>query len=142
MKITYPVLFTETSNGYLVEVPDLNVYTEGETIQDAISMARDIISVTIVSMEEHNDVIPVPSSPQNIDAKNGTFANEGNSFLSIVDVDITEYRKMVDTKPVRRNVSLPSWLNYEAERSGINVSGVLQDALISVLGLQNKYATK
>jgi post-segregation antitoxin (ccd killing protein) len=30
---------------------------------------------------------------------------------------------------VRRNVSLPAWLDAEAARSGINVSAVLQDAL-------------
>ena len=30
---------------------------------------------------------------------------------------------------VRRNVSLPSWLNVEAEKAGVNVSAVLQAAL-------------
>lgn len=68
-----------------------------------------------------------------------TFATEGKCFTSIVDADISEYRKSVDTRPVRRNVSLPCWLNHEADRSGINVSKVLQEALISVLGLTNKY---
>ena len=41
--------------------------------------------------------------------------------LTYVDVDFTEYRKKVDTKTVRRNVALLSWLNYEAEHAGIKI---------------------
>ena len=48
----------------------------------------------------------------------------------------TEYRKKVDTKTVRRNVTLPSWLNCEAEHAGINVSRVLQEALMNVLNVK------
>lgn len=33
-------------------------------------------------------------------------------------------------------VALPSWLNYEAEHAGINVSRVLQEALVNVLQLE------
>ena len=56
--------------------------------------------------------------------------------LTYVDVDFTECRKKVDTKTVRRNVALPSWLNYEAEHAGINVSRVLQEALMDVLNVK------
>lgn len=44
-------------------------------------------------------------------------------------------RRKIDTKTVRRNVVLPSWLNYEAEYAGINVSRVLQEALMNVLNV-------
>jgi post-segregation antitoxin (ccd killing protein) len=50
-----------------------------------------------------------------------------------VDIDFSEYRKKIDNKTIRRNVALPSWLNYEAEHSGINVSRTLQEALITTL---------
>ena len=43
-----------------------------------------------------------------------------------------------DTKTVRRNVALPSWLNYEAERAGVNVSMILQEALMSTLKLEKR----
>ena len=52
--------------------------------------------------------------------------------------DSEEYRRKIDTRTVRRNVALPSWLNYEAEKAHINVSRVLQEALINTLGLQRK----
>lgn len=56
-------------------------------------------------------------------------------ILTYVDVDFSSYRKKVDTKTVRRNVALPNWLNYEAEQAGINVSRVLQEALMDVLNV-------
>ena len=59
-------------------------------------------------------------------------------IMTYVDVDFSEYRKKIDTKTVRRNVALPSWLNYEAEHAGINVSRVLQEALIDVLNVKRK----
>lgn len=39
-----------------------------------------------------------------------------------MDVDFSEYRRRIDNKTVRRNVTLPNWLNREAERAHINVS--------------------
>jgi len=38
-------------------------------------------------------------------------------------------------RTVRRNVSLPCWLDAAAERAGINVSAVLQKALKNELNL-------
>ncbi len=139
MKKMYPVIFTQTSDAVLVEVPDLEILTQGTNIENAFDMARDAISITIVSMEDNNESIPAPTKIRDIDITQTTFANEGESFSSIVDVNIAEYRKRIDTRPVRRNVSLPCWLNHEADLAGINVSRVLQEALINVLGITNRY---
>lgn len=139
MKKMYPVIFTQTKDCVLVEVPDLEILTEGKTIESAIEMARDAISVTIVSLEDNNEEIPVPTRMSEVDIVHSTFFVSGDSFLSLVDTDVDEYRKKIETKPVRRNVSLPSWLNHAADNAGINVSKVLQEALINVLGITWKY---
>ena len=135
MKAIYPVIFTQTEDAVLIEVPDLRILTEGKDMADAIYMARDAIELMCVTMEDDNEEIPTPSDIKDIDVKKGTFAEEGNSIISIVDIDSSEYRRKVDNKSVRRNVTLPSWLNYEAEQSHINVLKVLQDALMNVLGV-------
>ena len=138
MKKMYPVIFTQAEDVFLIEVPDLEIFTEGTDIENAIDMARDAISITIVSKEDNNEIIPEPTDIKNIDISKGEFYNLGKSFVSIVDTDIIEYRRKVDTKPVRRNVSLPSWLNYEVNEAGINVSRVLQEALIEKLNIKNR----
>ena len=61
-----------------------------------------------------------------------------SDIITLVDVDFDEYRRKTDMKSVRRNVTLPSWLNFEAEKSGINVSAVLQKALKRELHITNR----
>lgn len=138
MRRVYPVIFTQTQDGFLIEAPDLEILTEGTDMENSIDMARDAISVTLVSMEENNEVIPAPSLIENIDVSKGTFSAAGKSFVSMVDSDTTEYRRKIDTTPVRRNVSLPSWLNDAVNASGINVSRFLQDALMEKLNIEKR----
>ena len=57
--------------------------------------------------------------------------------VTLIDIDFTEYRRKNDMKTVRRNVSLPSWLDLEAEKAGINVSALLQAALKKELKIDN-----
>ena len=138
MKAVYPTIFTETENAVLVEVPDLEILTEGKDLQDAIEMARDAIGLTGISMQDHGETIPEPTDFRKIDVSKGTFAGDGESQLSLVDIDFDVYRRKSDVKTVRRNVTLPNWLNREAEEAHINVSKVLQEALMAKLGV-NKY---
>lgn len=136
MKVTYPVIFTRTDTNILIEVPDLRIMTEANedgaeraTLADAISMARDAIGIRCITDEDDGISVKPASDMSEIDIASGTFAGEGSNYLSLVDVDLSEYRKKLDNKVVRRNVTLPNWLNREADKAGINVSKVLQDAL-------------
>ena len=138
MKKLYPVIFTQVENSVLIEVPDLKILTEGRDIENAIDMARDAISIAIVSMEDNNESVPIPSTIEDVDVTKGTFADAGKSFVSLIDANIEEYRRKVDTTPVRRNVSLPNWLNQEVSAAGINVSRVLQDALMEKLNIERR----
>lgn len=138
MRTVYPVYFTKTNQCVLIEVPDLEILSEGKDMNDAIDMARDAIELKCVSMEDAKEVIPNPSDIRMLNVSNGTFAQEGETVISFVDIDSTEYRRKMDTKTVRRNVALPSWLDYEATKAGVNVSRILQEALIGTLKLERR----
>ena len=143
MKQVYPTFIVNTNDGsahpFLVCVPDMEIFTEGDTLADAIEMARDAIGAAGVSMEDHEEELPIPSDQsaaiEKVKQDMGCI-DFSKGILTYVDVDFSEYRKKVDTKTVRRNVALPSWLNYEAEHAGINVSRVLQEALMNVLNVK------
>jgi predicted RNase H-like HicB family nuclease len=145
MKQVYPAFIVNTNDKsehpFLVCVPDMEILTEADSFADAIEMARDAIGVTGISMEDNKEELPIPSE-QNVAIEKAKQYSDDIDFtkgvLTYVDVDFTEYRKKVDTKTVRRNVALPSWLNYEAEHAGINVSRVLQEALMSTLKLEKR----
>ena len=143
MKQVYPTFILNTNDGsehpFLVCVPDMEIYTEGNDFADAIEMARDAIGLAGISMEDNKEALPPPSIREEAIKKvkqNADIVDFSSGILTYVDVDFTEYRKKVDTKTVRRNVALPSWLNYEAEHAGINVSRVLQEALMDVLNVK------
>ena len=138
VKSVYPVFLTQTNTIVLVEVPDLEILTEGKDVPDAIEMARDAIELKCVSLEDEGINIPQPSDISTLNVNAGTFAEEGKTIVSLVDVNPAEYRKKIDTRTVRRNVALPSWLNYEAEQAGVNVSRILQEALMSTLNLERR----
>ena len=119
MKQVYPVIFTQLDDKkhtVLIEVPDLEILTEGFGMPNAIEMARDAIGLKVITMEDQKEKIPNPRMIKEIDALQGTFAQEGESWVSMVDVDFAEYRRRMDNKTVRRNVTLPNWLNQEAEK--------------------------
>lgn len=138
MKKVYPVIFTQTKdekNTVLIEVPDLGILTEGFGMADAIDMARDAIGLKGITREDKGETIKEPSEMEEIKAGEGTFSGQGSSIVSMVDIDFEVYRRMTDTKMVRRNVTLPNWLNQEAEKAKVNVSKVLQEALMTKLGV-------
>ena len=143
MKKAYPTFIVDTKDGseypFLVCVPDMDILTEGNTFPDAIEMARDAIGLAGISMEDAGKELPNVSTQEEALKKVSKDTEDidfTKGILTYVDVDFSEYRKKVDTKVVRKNVSLPSWLNYEADKAGINVSRVLQEALMNVLGVQ------
>ncbi len=138
MKSVYPVIFTplnDEKDTILIEVPDLEILSEGFGMANAMEMARDAIGLKGICREDEGRKLPEPSMMDEIDVTKGTFAEEGKSFLSLIDVDFTEYRRRLDNKTVRRNVTLPNWLNQEAEKAQINVSRVLQEALMVTLNV-------
>ena len=136
MKVTYPVIFTDVDTNILIEVPDLGILTEAnEEGKPKGTMARDAIGLSCITAEDEGKKIKEPSMMSEIDISQGAFSEEGKGILSLVDVDLTVYRNRLDNKAVRRNVTLPNWLNQEAEKSHLNVSKVLQEALMAKLGV-------
>ena len=136
MKTAYPVIFTMTEddkNTVLVEIPDIKGFTEGYGIVDAIDMARDYIGGACYELEDKD--IPKARSVGDIDLSSCEFAEAGKSFISLVDLDIDAYRRKMMNRAVRRNVSIPAWLDQAAEKEHINFSRVLQEALIQKLNL-------
>ena len=115
MKNVYPVIFTQTEKEILIEVPDMEILTEADTIEEAVEMARDAIGLKAISLEDDSIQIPCSSNIDDISIKNGTFAEEGRAFISLVDIDLQEYRRKTDNKAVRRNVTLPNWLNQNSQ---------------------------
>lgn len=128
MKTAYPVILIPDKIGYVVNVFDFDFMTQGENIADAIDMARDAISLMGVQYQDEGKTLPVPSEIISIPHNN-------NEIVTLVDVDFLSYRKALENRAVRKNCTIPSWLNEKAEQAGINFSAILQKALKEELHL-------
>lgn len=136
MTVIYPVIFTATHDDkdtYIAYIPDIDGMTEGYGLSDAYKMARDYIGSTFYNKSD--DTIPIPSSISDIDVTKGIYEDGDEAFVSLVDTDLDAYRAKMSKKAVRRNVSIPEWLNQAAEKEHLNVSRILQEALMEKLGV-------
>ena len=125
-KYVYPAIFTrEEEGGYSIRFPDIeNCFTGAATLEEAMEMANDVLCLMLYELEQKGAAIPAPSAVQSVQ-KLAT----GGEFVTLISCDTIAYRRFYDNKAVKKTLSIPSWLNYMAERAGVNFSGVLQDAL-------------
>ena len=127
MKVVYPIVLTKGEKYVVVFIPDFNINTQGENFAEAIEMARDAIGITGIDMEDDGECLPTPSDMAEIKTSEGV--------VTLVDVDFSDYRRKNEIRTVKKNCTLPSWLNYEAEKANINFSAVLQNALKKELNI-------
>ncbi|WP_036608766.1 type II toxin-antitoxin system HicB family antitoxin [Oribacterium sp. P6A1] len=126
MKLVYTAIFDPNDDGsYTVTVPDLpGCITEGSNLAEAIDMAVDAASGWILGeLEEGNNI---PAATPFFDVR----ITESNCFKSVISLDMDAYAEKYSTKTVRKNITIPAWLNTYGEKNNINFSRVLQDALL------------
>ena len=128
MKLVYPAVFTPCieKEGYTVEVPDLpGCVTEGKDLVDAIEMGVDAASGWVLGELEEGNNIPAPSL-----RKENIKLEDPESFVSMLVLDMDAYAEKYGDKTVRKNITIPAWLNTYGEKNNINFLRVLQDALL------------
>lgn len=129
MKLIYPAVFkpfTDQSGGYVVEFPDLpGCVTEGKDLEQAIEMGIDAASGWVLGELEDGEKIPPASNYSEITVETGCMIN-----MLLLDIDA--YEEKYGEKAVRKNLTIPAWLNTFAEKNNINFSKLLQDTLFSM----------
>ena len=129
MKLIYPAVFkpfSDQSGGYVVEFPDLpGCVTEGKDLAQAIEMGIDAASGWILGELEDGEKIPQSSDYSEV-------AVEKGSMVNMLLLDIDSYEEKYGEKAVRKNLTIPAWLNSFAEKNNINFSKLLQETLFSM----------
>ena len=128
MKDAYPIILSQGKKYVVVYVPAFDINTQGETVAEAMEMARDAIGLMGIDMQDDKKPLPVPTPMNEIKAE--------DKIATLVDVDFDEYRRKHEIRSVKKNCTIPSWLNYEAEKQHINFSETLQNALMEQLQIR------
>jgi predicted RNase H-like HicB family nuclease len=124
MRKAYPVILSKDDDFIVVDVPDFQVGTQGTDYADAMFMARDVIGLCGIDMEDDGKELPEVSGMEAVKA-----LSKPGDVVTLVDVDFDEYRRQNDLRMVKKNCTVPAWLSYEAEKQGVNFSALLQSAL-------------
>lgn len=115
----YPAIFNYAEDGINISFPDLKgCYSCAFSQDECVDMAKDALSLYIALSEKHGDPLPTPSDIRSIKADDG-------DVVTLVEAFMPPYRET----SVRKNLTLPALLTYEAERAGINFSQFMAEAL-------------
>lgn len=119
--VVYPIVISydpkEVEYPYFVEIPAVNGFTEGTSLEDAIKMAEDYIGSLSLSGK------PMPKSVYTLPK-----ADNGDT-VTLVRVDLANYKREHDNKLVKKTLTIPNYLNELGQEEGINFSAVLTAAL-------------
>ncbi|MFD2692380.1 hypothetical protein [Sporolactobacillus shoreicorticis] len=80
-------------------------------------------------MKKDGSIIPAPSNPSNIKA-----LSEG--FVVLVEAWTDIVRDEAENKAIKKTLTIPKWLNDEAEKNKINFSQLLQFTIKEQLGIK------
>lgn len=124
MKVVYPAVFHEEDGGWWVEFPDLpGCSTQGGTESEAYCNAVEAMELFLQDDYEVR-TLPAPSAAEKV-------AHDEGGFVSLICGNFA-----APQKAVKKTLTIPAWLNTEAERAKINFSQVLQEAICKKLGVQ------
>ena len=110
-------------------VPDLpGCVSGGDSLASAIAMGEDAASGWILGELEDGNEVPPASDIKDIHPD----PEIGDGFVSLLSLDMDAYAAKYGSKSVRKNLTIPAWLNTFAEAEQLNISKVLQDALTTL----------
>lgn len=121
MKYVYPAIFTPIPEGFDVQIPDLpGCRTFGKDLPDSILMAEDALAMWLWDAEEQGEAIPAASPECKCAVP---------QFTSLIVADTDAYRREYDTRAVKKTLTIPRWLNTQAEKANAPFSQILQEGL-------------
>ena len=125
----FPAVFDYADDGISIDFPDLpGCIPCAHSTEEAIKNAQSALGLHLWGMEQDNEEIPEPTDVRGI-------RHEENQAVMLVNVFMPPIRYKLNNKSVKKTLSIPQWLNAEAEQAGANFSQILQNGLKEYLRL-------
>lgn len=116
----YLVIFKEEKGHYTARIPDFDIEVKGDNLAETIMVARSAIAKKLFS----NGRYELYSTNKRMKCECAE-----DEFVAIIDIDLVKYRRKYDNRRIRKNLTIPNWLNEEAEKQDVNFSRVLEEAI-------------
>lgn len=123
----YPAIFSYADDGISISFPDLpGCFSCGWSDEEAFRMAKEALGGHMWCLEEDDDPIPEPTQLCDLHAEN-------NERIVLIEVYMPLFRESVDSKSVKKTLTIPAWMDEAAKAENINFSKLLQNAIRSAL---------
>lgn len=127
----YKLLVTKTKHGYLAEQADFDIAIDADTLENVINAAKNQIEQEGVLRLKNGE--PIPES--NVD-DDGMAKLEASAIY--VQTDIEKKFRDSATESVRKNISMPSWMDIQLRYYGVDASKMFQEAAQAFLDSKEK----
>ena len=118
MRQYYPCEIKFEDGTYYVNFIDFEeAFTDGETLEEALLEAKDMLEGLVFSYLKNGKEIPKPTLDFN--------SLEINARIVYVDIWLEPILDKVNNSSVKKTLTIPKWLNDEAEKHAINFSSLL-----------------
>lgn len=124
----YLVVFKEEKEHYTARIPDFDIVVKGGGLAETIAKVRGAIAKRLFGGEGYDGY----SANKRLKCECGE-----DEFAAIIDIDLVKYRRQYDNRRIRKNLTIPNWLNEEAEKQDVNFSRVLEEAIKRKLNYQD-----
>ena len=132
-RYSYLAVFTYEEDGIVIEFPDLpGCYpcADKDNTEEALKNAQAALGLHIWGMEQDAEFLPEPSTINQLTL-------EPNQVPVLINVFMPPIRERINSKFVKKTLSLPAWLAAKSEEDGVNCSRIFQNALMEYLGVTN-----
>ncbi len=127
----FPAIFTYEERGISIEFPDLpGCLPCADDTEEAVENAKEALTLHLWGMEQDGDYIPESSAVPSLKL-------DENQAVVLIDAFMPPIREKMNSKFVKKTLSIPNWLNVMATKEGINFSAVLQNALKAQLHIND-----
>lgn len=89
-------------------------------------MAVDAASGWVLTEVEDGNPIPEASPVNSIKI------DDEESFVSVISLDMTAYAAKYGSKSVRKNTTIPAWMDTFITKNNLSISKILQDAVMQL----------
>jgi len=127
MKLIYPAYVTRNDDkaGFVVTIPDIDCVTEAETLSEAITHSIETASEMLMRELENGNPIPKPTPAEQLKPVH-------DGFITMLMMDMAAYTAKASKNLVKKNLSIPRWLNSYAEAKKIDYSELMRNVLTSL----------
>ena len=132
-RYSFVALFNYDEDGISIDFPDLPgccPCADKDDTEMALKNAKEALGLHIWGMEQDGEEIPEPSKITDLSLTPG-------QVPVLIDVFMPPVRERINSRFVKKTLSLPAWLASKADEDGVNCSRIFQNALMDYLGVHD-----